>query len=68
MLQSSLNKRLNSPSKDSSFDTILFPHHSWRAIVSVKGKDIQRDDRYPLHCSVEDSNGGEGEFYVRGHA
>jgi hypothetical protein len=36
--------------------------------TSPKGKDLQRDPRYILHCSVEDSNGGGGEFYVRGHA
>lgn len=34
--------------------------------TSPKGKDIQRDGRYTLHCSVEDSSGGGGEFYVRG--
>lgn len=36
--------------------------------TSPKGKDLQRDPRYSLHCSVADSNGGEGEFYVRGRA
>jgi len=36
--------------------------------TSPKGKDLQRDPRYTLHCSVEDSDGGEGEFYVRGRA
>src|SRR6188768_280151 len=36
--------------------------------TSPKGKDLQRDGRYTLHCSVEDSSGGGGEFYVRGHA
>ena len=36
--------------------------------TSPKGKDLQRDDRYTLHCSVEDADGGEGEFYVRGRA
>jgi hypothetical protein len=36
--------------------------------TSPKGKDLQRDSRYTLHCSVEDSDGGEGEFYVRGRA
>jgi hypothetical protein len=36
--------------------------------TSPKGKDLQRDGRYTLHCSVADSNGGEGEFYVRGRA
>lgn len=34
--------------------------------TSPKGKDLQRDGRYTLHCSVEDSGGGGGEFYVRG--
>ncbi len=36
--------------------------------TSPKGKDLQRDTRYTLHCSVEDSSGGGGEFYVRGLA
>lgn len=36
--------------------------------TSPKGKDIQRDPRYTLHGSVEDSSGGGGEFYVRGRA
>jgi hypothetical protein len=36
--------------------------------TSPKGKDLQRDPRYTLHCAVEDSNGGSGEFYVRGQA
>ena len=36
--------------------------------TSPKGKDLQRDPRYTLHCSVEDSGGGGGEFYVRGRA
>lgn len=36
--------------------------------TSPKGKDLLRDGRYTLHCSVEDSSGGEGEFYVRGRA
>ena len=34
--------------------------------TSPKGKDLARDPRYTLHCSVEDSSGGGGEFYVRG--
>src|SRR5512146_3139756 len=34
--------------------------------TSPKGQDLQRDGRYTLHCSVEDQNGGGGEFYVRG--
>lgn len=36
--------------------------------TSPKGQDLQRDPRYTLHCAVEDSSGGEGEFYVRGQA
>lgn len=36
--------------------------------TSPKGKDLQRDPRYSLHCAVEDSGGGTGEFYVRGQA
>jgi hypothetical protein len=36
--------------------------------TSPKGKDLQRDARYTLHCSVEDSSGGNGEFYVTGRA
>lgn len=36
--------------------------------TSPKGQDLQRDPRYSLHCSVEDSSGGGGEFYVRGRA
>ncbi len=36
--------------------------------TSPKGKDLQRDPRYTLHCSVEDSSGGGGEFYVTGRA
>ena len=36
--------------------------------TSPKGKDLQRDGRYTLHCAVEDTSGGEGEFYVRGAA
>ena len=34
--------------------------------TSPKGKDLQRDPRFTLHCAVEDSGGGGGEFYVRG--
>jgi hypothetical protein len=36
--------------------------------TSPKGKDLERDARFTLHCSVEDSSGGNGEFYVRGRA
>jgi len=34
----------------------------------AKGKDLQLDPRYTLLCSVENSNGGSSEFYVRGRA
>ncbi len=36
--------------------------------TSPKGHDLQRDARYALHCSVEDNNGGQGEFSVSGRA
>ncbi len=36
--------------------------------TSPKGKDLERDARYTLHCSVENSSGGDGEFYLRGRA
>ncbi|MCB9133824.1 MAG: pyridoxamine 5'-phosphate oxidase [Anaerolineales bacterium] len=36
--------------------------------TSPKGNDLRRDGRYTLHCSVEDSGGGDGEFYIRGQA
>lgn len=36
--------------------------------TSPKGKDLQRDPRYTLHCAVEDSSGSGGEFYVGGRA
>jgi hypothetical protein len=36
--------------------------------TSPKCKDLQRDARFTLHCSVADSSGGDGEFYVRGRA
>lgn len=35
--------------------------------TSPKGKDLRRDGRYAMHCSVEDASGG-GEFCVRGRA
>lgn len=34
--------------------------------TSPKGFDIRRNGRYALHCSVEDNEGGAGEFFVRG--
>ena len=36
--------------------------------TSPKGKDLQRGSRYQLHCGVEDSGGGGGEFYITGTA
>lgn len=36
--------------------------------TSPKGKDLQRDPRYTLHCAVEDSGGGGGEFQISGQA
>jgi hypothetical protein len=36
--------------------------------ASPKGKDLQRDPRFQLHCAVADMSGGAGEFYVRGTA
>ena len=35
---------------------------------SPKGHDLRRDGRYALHCSVEDDEGGGGEFAIFGHA
>ena len=36
--------------------------------TSPKGRDLQRDGRYALHCGVEDNSGGAGEVLVRGRA
>ena len=36
--------------------------------TSPKGKDLVRYGRYALHCGVENTSGGEGEFYVWGSA
>ena len=36
--------------------------------TSPKGHDLERGDWYALHCSVEDDEGGAGEFSVRGIA
>lgn len=36
--------------------------------TSPKGHDLRRDGRYALHCSVSDSSGNSGEFYISGHA
>lgn len=37
-------------------------------LTSPKGHDLRRDSRYALHCTVEDRNGGQGEFQIRGRA
>jgi hypothetical protein len=36
--------------------------------TSPKGHDLRRGSRYALHCSVEDDEGGGGEFRARGSA
>ena len=36
--------------------------------TSPKAHDLQRDSRYALDCSVEDTDGGEGEFNLKGQA
>lgn len=36
--------------------------------TSPKGKDLQHDARYALHCAVADSHGTGGEFSVTGRA
>jgi hypothetical protein len=36
--------------------------------TSPKGHDLQRDERYAIHCSVTDTSGASGEFIVTGRA
>jgi hypothetical protein len=36
--------------------------------TSLKAGDLKRDHRYALHCTVEDADGGSGEFGIRGSA
>ncbi len=36
--------------------------------TSPKGNDLKRDGRYAMHCAVENSSGGEGEFHLGGRA
>lgn len=36
--------------------------------TSPKGHDLRRDARYAMHCSVSDSSGGQGEFFISGGA
>lgn len=36
--------------------------------TSPKGRDLRRDGRYAMHCSVNNSSGESGEFYISGQA
>lgn len=36
--------------------------------TSPKGHDLRRDGRYAMHCSVSDSSGESGEFFISGRA
>jgi len=36
--------------------------------TSPKGRDLQRDGRYAIHCAVSDNSGASGEFNITGHA
>ena len=36
--------------------------------TSPKARDLERDGRYAVHCTVEDSNGGGGEVLLTGLA
>ena len=36
--------------------------------TSPKGRDLRRDGRYAIHCSVGDTSGASGEFSVTGQA
>lgn len=36
--------------------------------TSPKGKDLQRDGRFALHCAVSDTTGESGEFWCMGLA
>jgi hypothetical protein len=36
--------------------------------TSPKGRDLQRDGRFALHCGVEDNSGGAGEVAAYGRA
>jgi len=36
--------------------------------TSPKGRDLQRDGHYAIHCSVSDTSGASGEFIVTGQA
>ncbi len=36
--------------------------------TSPKGKDLQRDGRFQIHCAVSDNSGESGEFWCAGRA
>ena len=36
--------------------------------TSPKGKDLQRDGRYQIHCAMSDSTGESGEFWCAGRS
>ncbi len=36
--------------------------------TSPKGHDLQRDDRFAIHCAVSDNSGASGEFNIAGCA
>ena len=36
--------------------------------TSPKGHDLQCDGRYAIHCSVSDTSGTSGEFFIQGQA
>ena len=40
----------------------------YMAPTSPKVRDLSKDPRYGLHCSVEDTNGGDGEIQISGSA
>lgn len=36
--------------------------------TSPKGRDLRTDGRYAMHCTVSDSSGDSGEFFIAGRA
>ena len=36
--------------------------------TSPKGRDLQRDGRFAIHCAVNDNSGASGEFSITGRA
>ncbi len=47
---------------------MLFRSFVFMEPTSPKGHDLQRDNRYALHCAVNDSSGASGEFVLTGQA